>query len=62
MNKKLKDRPVIAILDFTTAEIHIHPYDKKSNEDANEIVDRLGYNSNDCDYMCMNNLILTIHE
>lgn len=55
----------IAILDFTTCEVHIHPYkDEEEGEEfksAEDIVTELGYNVDNCEYMCMDNLILQIH-
>lgn len=55
----------IAILDFTTAEVHIHPYEEElEGEDemsSEDIVKELGYDIDSCEYMYMNELNLQIH-
>ena len=51
----------ITILDFTTGEVHIHPFPSTSDKSAEEFVEHLGYKTSDCQYMTSSELRLTIH-
>lgn len=52
---------VIAILDFTSGEVHIHIYVNEKGLDAEEIVEELGYNSSQCHYMVTDSSKIKIH-
>jgi hypothetical protein len=53
----------IIILDFTTGEAHVYPYDENVWEDCIEFIecDEVGLNSNNCQWMTTDNLNLIIH-
>ena len=53
----------IVILDFTTGQVHIYPYDLNVWEDAIEFIEseEVGLNSNNCQWMTVDNLKLQIH-
>jgi hypothetical protein len=56
---------VITILDFTNGTIDIHPIDDDKieiNDGGEEILNELGYNAENCQWLVTDKLNLTIHE
>jgi hypothetical protein len=56
----------IIILDFSTGEVHVFPYDEDLYEDAsdfleNDICKELGIRESDCQYMVVDQLNIQIH-
>jgi hypothetical protein len=53
----------IIILDFRTQDIHIYDYDLNVWEDCIDFIDseEIGLNSNDCQWMVVDDLKLQIH-
>jgi len=53
----------IIILDFSTGEVHVYPYDINVWEDAIEFIEceEIGLNSNNCQWMTTDNLSIQIH-
>ena len=53
----------IVVLDFETGQVHIYPYDINVWEDCVEFLEsaEIGLNSNNCQWMTVDNLTLQIH-
>lgn len=56
----------ITILDYSTGQIHIHKYTDKELEDEYDndieyLISELGYDYDNINYMCSDDLLLTIH-
>lgn len=53
----------IIILDFSTAEVHVYPYDESIWEDCIEFIEseEIGLNSNNCQWMVVDELNIQIH-
>lgn len=51
----------ITILDFTTGEIHIHKDKVDLYESLEDLIEELGYNSSNCEWMTSDTLKLQIH-
>ena len=49
----VKDRNMerLVILDFTTGDVDIYPVEYESEPDMDELLDSLGHNANDCQWM-----------
>ena len=41
----------LTILDFTTGEVDIYPVEYDNEPDMDELLDSLGHNANDCQWM-----------
>ena len=41
----------LTILDFNTGEVDIYPIDYDNEPDIDELLDSLGHNANDCQWM-----------
>jgi hypothetical protein len=55
------DQSKIVILDFSTAEVHIHDYNELYYENIEDFLIEKGYKEGDCHYMIVKELKLTIH-
>ena len=42
---------ILTILDFSTGEVDIYPTDYNNEPDMDELLDSLGHNANDCQWM-----------
>ena len=42
---------LLTILDFTTGEVDIYPVEYDNEPDMDELLDSLGHNANDCQWM-----------
>lgn len=56
---------VVTVLDFSTAEVFIYHYEetdiaKNYSDDIEEFISSKGHNVNDCQYMCADELKLTV--
>lgn len=53
----------IIILDFRTTEVHVFSYDENVWEDCIEFIEseEINLNSNDCQWMVVDNLKIEIH-
>ena len=53
---------VVTILDFLSGVVNIHSYPKDVECVETFIREELGYDTNNCQWMCTNELELVIHE
>ena len=51
----------LTILDFSTGEVDIYPIEYDDEPDMDELLDRLGHNANDCQWMFSSGKI-TLHS
>lgn len=51
----------ILILDFRLGEVHIYDYVNPDATDQETILEELGHNASDCDWMIVDKLKLQIH-
>jgi hypothetical protein len=41
----------LIVLDFSIGEVFVYDYEPETDEDAEDVVDRLGHNPNNCQWM-----------
>ena len=50
----------LIVLNFSTAEVHVYTFDESTKE-AEEVMEENNHNENDCQWMIVDEIKLTIH-